>query len=496
MEGMKEKPSARQQKNWAHGIVGRWLMTSLGVALLLVIAAEIAASVSLKKWYYNGVERAMRTRCEICATVLGASGSSNASESASERVAREFVENFDGKEHMELTVLDFNGQSIITSTGFDPSIDRSASDAAQLPDTDDTVCRRATLPGGEKVMTATRRATIGASVVYIRLTASIERIERQIFLMMGGLWVIGVLILLFVLMTGSYFVNSIVNPVREISQTAKRVAKGDFSAGLTKHRDDELGELSETVNYMAQELAAAEKMKNDFISSVSHELRTPLTAIRGWAETIQHIDQTDGITMQHGLQTIVRETERLSGLVEDLLDFSRMQSGRLKILKEKMDLLAELEDAVYMYRARAGREQISLVCDFPESLPPIYGDANRIKQVFVNVIDNSVKYSEPNSTIRICAHQAEQELVVSVHDEGCGIAQQDLPRVTEKFYKANKTRNGSGIGLAVVDEIVRQHGGTLQLDSVVNVGTTVTIRLPIYAGRVDDPIVPSAHVPQ
>ena len=180
------------------------------------------------------------------------------------------------------------------------------------------------------------------------------------------------------------------------------------------------------------------------------------------------------------LEKAAEETERLSGLVEDLLDFSRMQSGRLSVLKDKMDLIAELEEALYMYRARAEREQITLVCDFPDTLPPAFGDANRIKQVFVNIIDNGVKYSSPGGCVYVNAHQDADELVVSVRDEGCGIEPQDLPRVTEKFYRANKTRGGSGIGLAVADEIIRQHDGTLQLDSAVGVGTTVTIRLPVY----------------
>lgn len=465
-------------RNWVHSIVGRWLFNSLGLALLLVMAVEVAGSISLKQWYYNGVERALRARCDVCASLVSAAGDS-ASNADLEKTARDFVENFEAKEHMELTVLNAEGYAVITSTGFDPS-DSNIAAAVPLPDTDVTTSRVTALPNGEKVMIATRRIHVGTAIAYIRLTSSIERIDRQIFLLMGALWLVGILILLFVLMTGSYFVNSIVNPVREISQTAKRVAKGDFSARLTKHRDDELGELSETVNYMAQELAAAEKIKNDFISSVSHELRTPLTAIRGWAETIQNVDQVDRKTMVHGLQTIARETERLSGLVEDLLDFSRMQSGRLSVLKDKMDLIAELEEALYMYRARAEREQITLVCDFPDTLPPAFGDANRIKQVFVNIIDNGVKYSSPGGCVYVNAHQDADELVVSVRDEGCGIEPQDLPRVTEKFYRANKTRGGSGIGLAVADEIIRQHDGTLQLDSAVGVGTTVIIRLPVY----------------
>lgn len=168
----------------------------------------------------------------------------------------------------------------------------------------------------------------------------------------------------------------------------------------------------------------------------------------------------------------------MSGLVEDLLDFSRMQSGRLQIRKEKTDVLAELGEAVIMYRAEAEKKGLEIEYISPEQLPPVMADPARLKQVFINVIDNAIKYSGNQGTIVIEASQYDNFVKVTVADMGCGIALEDLSKVKEKFYKANNTVRGSGIGLAIVDEIIKQHDGILMLDSKEGAGTTVSIALP------------------
>ncbi|MFR6587393.1 MAG: sensor histidine kinase [Ruminococcus sp.] len=222
-------------------------------------------------------------------------------------------------------------------------------------------------------------------------------------------------------------------------------------------------------------------MKNEFISSVSHELRTPLTAIKGWAETM--CMDTDPDTIQRGVHVIVNETERLSEMVEELLDFSRMQSGRFSLQCATMDILAELGDAVLIYEEKARKENIRIIYQEPEMLPFVYGDKNRIRQVFINVIDNAIKYSNPGSTITVSAEEVGNMIQVTVTDNGVGISEADLPHVKTKFFKANHTRRGSGIGLAVADEIISMHGGRLDITSELNVGTNVTITLPVESQR-------------
>ena len=227
-------------------------------------------------------------------------------------------------------------------------------------------------------------------------------------------------------------------------------------------------------------------MKNDFISRVSHELRTPLTAIKGWAETMQLSSKRklDRKTFDKGMSVIIKESGRLTGIVEELLDFSRIQTGRMVLLNEKLDILAELDEVIYMLRDRAVSENKHLLYDEPEAVyPPVYGDRNRLKQVFINIIDNALKYTPADGVVAIeVKYNAEQDpdnILIIVTDTGCGISAEDLPKVKEKFYKANQKVNGSGIGLAVADEIMQLHKGTLEIESGVGVGTTVTLTLPV-----------------
>lgn len=289
---------------------------------------------------------------------------------------------------------------------------------------------------------------------------------------------VGIIAVVLISISGAYFIRSVVGPIHEIGRTTRKIALGDFGAHIDQTYGDEVGELCDTINYMARRLGDAERMKNDFISSVSHELRTPLTAIKGWAETLQMSDELDFEMKKRGLSVIVHESERLCGIVEELLDFSNMQSGRIMLHLEKIDILAEISEAVYMFVDRARCENKTLSYFEPELLAPVLGDKNRLRQVFVNVLDNALKYTPAEGAVTVRAWQKSGFIHVEVSDNGCGIPAMHLPRVKHKFYKANTTQNGSGIGLAVANEIVLLHAGILEIKSEENVGTVVDISFP------------------
>ena len=235
---------------------------------------------------------------------------------------------------------------------------------------------------------------------------------------------------------------------------------------------------------MADELANSEKIKNDFISSVSHELRTPLTAIKGWSETI--LEMRSAETLIKGMRVITTETERLSSMVEELLDFSRIQNNRLMLQKDNTDILAELADAVLIYTERAAKNGIKINYHEPDGVAMIFGDKNRLRQVFLNIIDNAVKYTGNDGVINVEAVLKENSVEIRVSDNGCGISADDLPKVKNRFYKANNTVRGSGIGLAVADELTGLHSGKLEIESEIGKGTTVTIILPTIQKKADE----------
>ena len=324
----------------------------------------------------------------------------------------------------------------------------------------------------------------GAVVGAIRYIVSMEPVNSRIILSAVIIIAIGLVILGLVIISGLLFIRSIVKPIQRLSEAAGQIAQGDFSASeKIEHKyDDEIGDLCDAVSDMAKDLQTTEQMKNDFISRVSHELRTPLTAIKGWAETMQLSERgtLDRRTFDKGMGVIIKESTRLTGIVEELLDFGRIQRGRMVLMNEKIDILAEFDETVYMLKERAVEEGKHLLYDEPEVVyPPIYGDRNRLRQVFINIIDNAIKYSNKGGTVKIVAGETPSgDIMVTVEDSGCGISKFDMPRIKTKFYKANHTKKGSGIGLAVADEIIAQHGGTLTLESESGKGTKVIITIP------------------
>ncbi|MEG0340455.1 MAG: HAMP domain-containing sensor histidine kinase, partial [Oscillospiraceae bacterium] len=336
---------------------------------------------------------------------------------------------------------------------------------------------------GEKVMSVTYLLRPAVSdVAAIRMLTSLELLDKNIIGIAITSLAIVLMVVLFSFWSGIFFIRSIVRPIGVIEATATKIAHGNLDIRIENKYNDEIGSLCNTINAMASELDKSEKMKNDFISSVSHELRTPLTAIKGWVETIGHMNPSDE-GYKRGVEVIASETDRLYNMVEELLDFSRMQNG-ITLTPELLDLVAEVSDSVLMMEQRARLENVSIEFDEPEMPIPVQADKNRLRQVFVNVIDNAIKYSLNSSTIHIGILQDEVNVYVNISDEGAGIASEDLENVKLKFFKGAGSVRGSGIGLAVVDEIVMAHGGLLSLESEKGKGTTVTVRLPIYKKKV------------
>ncbi len=468
----------KKRPGWALAGTRGWLFNSLRLVAIIVVVLLIILSFAVSSSTYNGIQTTLDARSEELTNVFAEDGRS--SPRAFSTAARQYVERFPGKESMELMVFNSNGKIIITSLGFVPDEGESMPDYdTALRSVDNYGTWTGQLSSGEKVMAVTRvlRSDEGEFVGAVRYIVSLRRADQQIFWVICVMGTVGILLVVALLLAGRSMSRSLLKPIEEISATAKRIAHGDFNARIATIRDDEIGDLCVTINEMAQELGTAERMKNDFISSVSHELRTPLTAIKGWGETLQG-GGLDPESFNKGMNVILHETERLSSMVEELLDFSRMQSGRMTMHMERIDILAELGEAVYMFSERAKNEGKFLVYEEPAMLSPVLGDVNRLRQVFVNILDNALKYTQKGGTINVSATEAEGFIQVIISDSGCGIPPEHLPNVKKKFYKANQTVRGSGIGLALADEIMSLHSGSLEIESTEGVGTAVTITIP------------------
>ncbi len=460
-------------------ITRRWLINNLGVISIMLLILVLLGTAFVRSYYYSSAKQYLTSRMNMVSNILQRSYNDPSTSFSAE--VRSIVENWSEKDKMELMVVSSKGNVGLTSSGFVPeeSLDEMA-DYTEAAANGTSGYYTGRISSGEKIMAVCIMLPQNdAGYSAIRMVSSLEAVNSHIYSITLVLALVCLMILILMFFSGLYFVKSIVIPVRQIGSTARRYALGDFSVRITKKNDDEIGELCDIVNHMASELALSEQMKNEFISSVSHELRTPLTAIKGWAETIGSMPD-DAETVTKGMRVITSESERLSEMVEELLDFSRMQNGRFSLNKATMDVLAELGDAVLIYTEKAKKEGITVVYDEPDMLPFVFGDKNRIRQVFINVIDNAIKYSDKGDfvTIRVTMEDSDH-IKVEVADTGCGISKHDLPKIKTKFYKANHTRRGSGIGLAVADEIIAMHGGKLEIFSEQGEGTTVTIILPV-----------------
>ncbi len=462
----------------SRNITRRWFVNNLGLISVFLLAVLLAGSVLLRSFYYNSAKQYLSSKMSMVSSILQNSYNDPATSFSAE--ARSIVENWSDKERTELMIINEKGAVSLTSSGFIPTVKDEMQDYAEAMKNNGSGYYVGRLSSGEKIMALSILLPKNdADFSAVRVVSSMTAVDTQLLFLIIALIALCTVIILFTFFSGMYFVKSIVLPVRQIGATARRYAEGDFSVRIKKKNNDEIGELCDIINHMAEELALSENMKNEFISSVSHELRTPLTAIKGWAETILSMPD-DVKTITKGMRVIGSETERLSRMVEELLDFSRIQSGRFTLSKSAMDVLAELGDAVLIYAERARKDGIELVYEEPDMLPFVYGDRNRIRQVFINIIDNAIKYSDKGDTVSVQANMPDAEHIqIDISDTGCGISPQDLPKIKTKFYKANYTRRGSGIGLAVADEIITMHGGKLNIFSEKDVGTTVAIILPV-----------------
>ena len=465
------------------GIRKRWMVNSISVVLFIVLLAVAAFSAAMGSYYYSTLSESLKQKAENAIS----SFDYYRTEAEYYDNARAVVAGEPNSDKLEVEYLDADGQIRFSSS------DLTAFRSPGTPDIAEAISMKRTKvwigadpSTGEHIMAASSPLMIDGEVVGVmRYVTSLNKVDKQIIIIVAIALGIGLGILGMVYFSNLYFIRSIVDPVAGITETAKRIAAGSYGVQIEKRYDDEIGALTDTINDMSLKINQSEKMKNEFISSVSHELRTPLTAINGWAETIMNGEVRDAGDVKKGMGIIVSEARRLTNMVEELLEFSRIQDGRFTLSVEPMDIKAELEDAVYTYREFFRREGIELNhFDCDEEFPPIAGDPERLRQVFCNLLDNAAKHGGSGKRIDTAIARDEDQVVITIRDYGPGIPAEELPHVKYKFYKGSSKARVSGIGLAVCDEIITRHEGTLDIDNAEGGGCIVTIHLPIRAQAV------------
>lgn len=313
----------------------------------------------------------------------------------------------------------------------------------------------------------------------IRLISSTAKVKENVNNQMIIFLFFGFTIFLFALVVSFYASKRWIVPIKNLTKVGEKLAQGDFKVKASEDGKNEISELGQTLNYMSENIVKREDMKNEFISSVSHELRTPLTSIKGWAITLQAKEiQKNEDMLNQGLTIIENEGERLSLMVEALLNFSRLSSTSFQYEKEDLNIVEIAKEVYQQLYPRSLNEKINF--DFKTAYEEIIVncDKNRMKEVFINIIDNAMKFTPKDGHIDIFISKEDENVNIEVKDDGEGIKEDEISFVSSKFFKGSSSKSQTGLGLSICEEIVKAHDGKLVIKSKYTVGTSVIVVLP------------------
>ena len=326
-------------------------------------------------------------------------------------------------------------------------------------------------------------------IAIIRLAMALREMDALVRVIYREVLVGGIIATILMASIGYYISKSITNPIVEMQNTAERISAGDFSRKVRVRSHDELGALAKSLNIMSEKLQGqierlkkADKVRTDFVANVSHELKTPLTSIKGYIETLQDGALDDKENAVRFLNIIKKNADSLTHIVDDLLSLSEVELGKDRLHTENVNLKVLIEETVLGFGHALKGKKICADIKTQGDEFVIRADKAKINQVFVNIIDNAVKYSEEGGQIVLTLSRVKEHIEIAIADKGIGIPEKYTQRVFERFYRVDKARSraigGTGLGLSIAKHIVALHNGEIWLTSIVGQGTTVTVRFP------------------
>jgi signal transduction histidine kinase len=458
------------------GIRARLVGSYLIIILIAVIILDFVIISTLRQYFYSNAEDMLYNQIKVSADYYNSYLSSSDLKDNIQDNADTFWKNTTA----EVQVIDLSGNILMDSIGALGDGKISSSDYKKA-----VLGERGRWIGEvnydtERVLSVAYPLRSGNEIVgVLRFVTSLSEVNKTLYSISFILISTALAVVIISGLVSIILSNTILEPLKEITQAAEYMASGKFNKKIIKRYNDEIGQLSDTLNFMADEILNNERLKNDFISSISHELRTPLTSIKGWAITLNtgSLDDKESITM--GLGIIEKESDRLSSLVEDLLDFSKLASGKTVLNLKEASIIEIAEYIKAQLTPRAIRQNIDFTLEYTDNIPNILIDQNRIKQVFINLIDNAFNFTFSGGKVVISIQSNDTSIIISVKDTGCGIPANELPKVTEKFFKGKNANSKNGIGLSICDEIIKLHNGELKIYSEENKGTEVYFYLPL-----------------
>ena len=462
------------------GLRRRWIISSILPVITILVLIAALVSIALGSNYYANARSALEAKANAGTEYFNNYAMTSYDEYF--HSATLYASSFEDSDKIELQFIDRSGRVEVSTRSLMTGSKPGTKDITDALASGRVSSFKGVDPAtGEKIIAASGLLKFNGRVVGVmRFVTATRNLDSQVLLTILIILAIMAAVIFVIVISSLLLINNIVAPVSAVSEAAKQISGGSYGYQIPNRYADEMGELVENINDMSLKIGENEKLQSEFISSVSHELRTPLTAINGWGETLLADEGNDPEALRRGLNIIVKESGRLTNMVEELLDFSKMSDGRFALHLEQMDLQAEFEDAVYTYHEIFQQQGITLEYHSDGVYDePITADPERLKQVFCNVLDNAAKHGGAGKRIDARLVRRGSHYIITIRDYGPGIPTEDLPHVKEKFYKGGSKARGSGIGLAVCDEIIKLHSGTLAIGNAKGGGCIVTIRLPI-----------------
>ena len=460
------------------GLRKRWFTNTLSILCALGLVCALAVTAAFSLYYYSNLESDLCFRAGNTTSLF--SNYINQTDRQYYDACMAYTQSFEADGDIQLQIIDMQGYIAASSAESWVNLPPQTPEIPKAMDNRSVEVFLGQDPiTGSRVMAASSPLIFQDEVIgALRYVTPTKAVDQQIAFVAFICFAVLLVVIAAVIISNNYFIRTIMVPVNEITEKARRIANGSYGVQIQTRYADEIGELAHTINELSVKISQNEKMQAEFISQLSHELRTPLTVINGWSETLLADENMDEDTRQ-GMKIISREASRLTEMVIDLLDFTRMQDGRMTLTVEQTDLRAEFEDTVFMYGSRLAQEGITLeYLDDDTDIPEISCDPKRLRQVFLNLLDNAAKHGGAGKRIEAAISYEDEHVVIRIRDFGPGIPEDEIPLVTKKFYKGSSSARGTGIGLAVCDEIVQMHNGTLTLENAEGGGTLVIVRIP------------------
>ncbi len=395
--------------------------------------------------------------------------------------------------NVRILLLDARNRAVIYDTADD---DTWLGDTIQgreiprrfLPSTDaTTLAGRFQHPNGSRWLLYSRAVNSGGFGRIMVVYAVPEPTALAFFENLGigqALLRAGLKALVVALLLGVWIARSVARPLQKLAGAAEAISEGEYDQQLDLQGPEEVQRAAASFNVMSTEVARTRNAHRDFVANVSHDLKTPITSIRGWSQAMLDGTAVTPEEQQHAAGIIYSESERMTRMVEDLLDLARIESGQFKLKRERLDLGELLRSVHQSFLPRAQAHDIHLTLDL-QPAPPVLGDRDRLLQLFSNLADNALNHTPADGRVHLsCQPHGPKAVEAIVQDTGKGIAEAELSRIFERFYQVDKSRrrglvqNGSGLGLAIVHELVQLHHGRILARSEVGKGSMFIVRLP------------------